>query len=433
MKYEYGATLSRLNGAAQASRGVAPTESLRSKPQAIGSYSNRRKASLSQGPITPMPQLKVVHMTSVHDAADPRIFHKECRSLARAGFEVTVIGPHEQDSIVDGVRIRPIQRDDARSARMTRTSWRVYEEARRQDADVYHFHDPELIPVGLLLRARGKHVIYDIHEDMPKDVLSKDYLFAWSRPMLSWLIDRIERAACRHFSALVVVTPTIADRLKKSNQRTVVVYNYPDACELVSNGGGMPWERRRQSVAYVGGITVKRSISEMVCAMALLPKSLEATLELAGPEVPSEANSEELRKHPGWARVRHHGFVDLATTYSILKSVRAGLMILRPEPNHVHAMPLKLFEYMGAGLPVISSDFPLWRRIIGEAGCGIFVDPMNPKEIARAIEYILSHPKEAEEMGRRGQAAVLEQFNWDSEAEKLVRLYREFKNPRCAK
>jgi glycosyltransferase involved in cell wall biosynthesis len=389
------------------------------------------RANLSQK-TNPMPPLKVVHMTSVHAAVDPRIFHKECRSLARAGFHVTVIGPHERDAIEDSIRIKSIERDQARFTRMTRTAWRVYREARMQDADVYHFHDPELIPVGLLLRARGKHVIYDIHEDMPKDVMSKDYLPSWSRSMISRLIHQMEGAACSQFSALVVVTPSIANRLKKNNPRTVVVYNYPYANELVNNGEEQSWQKRRHSVAYVGGITLKRSILEMVLAMSLLPKSLQATLELAGPEIPAEANSEELRKHPGWARVHHHGFVDRVTTYRILQGVRAGLLILRPEPNHLEAMPLKLFEYMGAGLPVIASDFPLWRRIISEAGCGLFVDPMKPKEIAQAIEYILSHPKEAEEMGRRGQAAVLDRFNWDSEAAKLVRLYSEFKTPLCA-
>ncbi|HEY4977933.1 MAG TPA: glycosyltransferase family 4 protein [Candidatus Acidoferrum sp.] len=378
-----------------------------------------------------MSPLKVAHITSVHFAVDPRIFHKECRSLARAGFAVTVIGPHEEDSVLDNVHIKSIRREEARFARMTRTVWRVYQEARKLDADVYHFHDPELIPIGLLLRAQRKHVIYDIHEDMPKDVLSKDYLPAWSRPLLSWLVHQIEGMACSRFSALVAVTPSIAERLKKNNRRTVIVYNYPYANELVTEDSEAPWERRRQSVAYVGGITVKRSISEMVSAMALLPDSLPATLELAGPEIPMEANSAELRKHPGWARVLHHGFVDRAATYLLLQNVRAGLLILRPEPNHLQAMPLKLFEYMGAGLPVIASDFPLWRQIITEAGCGIFVNPMNPREIAQAIEFILSHPKEAEEMGRRGQAAVLQRFNWDSEADKLVRLYSEIARPSC--
>lgn len=371
-------------------------------------------------------------MTSVHSAGDPRIFHKECRSLARAGFDVTVVGPYSGDATADMVQIKAIRKDGSRLARMTRTAWRAYRRARREEADVYHFHDPELVPFGLLLLMKGKQVVYDIHEDLPKDVLSKHYLPGWSRPLVSWIVERMEQVVCGKFSALVTVTPAIADRFRRINPRTVVIHNFPYAHELVRQGAALPWEQRRQSVAYVGGITIQRAIREMVTAMALLPDSLPATLELAGPEIPEEAGSEELRRNPGWRRVRHHGFLDQPSTFRVLQDVRAGLVLFHPEPNHFEAMPQKIFEYMGAGLPLIASDFPLWRKIIGEAGCGLLVDPRNPEQIAKAIEYVLSHPRQAEEMGRRGQAAVLEKYNWGSEAEKLVRLYRRIENEICA-
>jgi glycosyltransferase involved in cell wall biosynthesis len=174
----------------------------------------------------------------------------------------------------------------------------------------------------------------------------------------------------------------------------------------------------------VGGLTFHRAIREMVQAMELLPHSLDATLELAGPEVTADTDLAELRRHSGWGRVRHHGFIDQRSTFNILQNVRAGLVLYHPEPNQVESLPQKIFEYMGAGLPIIASDFPLWREIIGGAGCGLFVDPLKPAEIAKAVEYVMTHSQEAEEMGLRGQAAVLERFNWDTEAEKLVQLYR---------
>ena len=366
---------------------------------------------------------KVVHMTSVHVPFDPRIFHKECCSLAGAGFDVTVIGTDWQEGERDCVQIKSIQGDSSRLGRMTRTVWRIFKEARKQRADIYHFHDPELIPIGLLLRAGGKDVIYDIHEDNPKEILSKRYLPGWSRAAVSWVIARLENVASGRFSALVVVTPSIAKRFRKLNRRTIIVHNYPYVRELLQEGNAVPWDSRRESVAYVGGLTLQRAVREMVHAMALLPDSLPATLEFAGPEIKGDANFAELRRHPGWRRVQHHGFIDQKNTFQILQKVRAGLVLYHPEPNQIESMPQKIFEYMGAGIPVIASDFPLWRRIIGGAGCGFFVDPLKPGEIAKAIEYVLTHPREAEEMGRRGQAAVLKQFNWDSEAEKLVQLY----------
>jgi len=370
-------------------------------------------------------------MTSVHSAADPRIFHKECRSLARAGFDVTLIGPHSNDAVLDGVRIRAFHRDTRRLTRMTRTAWRMYNAARLHDADVYHFHDPELIPVGLLLKANGKHVIYDIHEDLPKDVLSKDYLPRWTRAPISALMNLVENVACGRFSGLVAVTQSIADRFKERNCRTIVVHNFPYAEELVNEERSAAWATRRQSVAYVGGIMAQRAIHEIVSAMALLPDALSATLELAGPEVLSLRDHDAVRRNPGWKHTKYHGFVDQKTTFGILQSVRAGLVLFHPEPNHLESMPQKIFEYMGAGLPVIASDFTLWRQIIG-SGCGLFVDPLSAPDIARAIEYLLTHPAEAEAMGRRGQAAVLERFNWRSEARKLIDLYRQIGNEKCA-
>jgi glycosyltransferase involved in cell wall biosynthesis len=379
-----------------------------------------------------MSILKICHLTSVHSAADPRIFHKECRSLARAGFAVSLVGAHPADAVVDSVQIKSILRDKSRLARMTRTVWRVFREARRQNADVYHFHDPELIPVGLLLQSSGKKVIYDIHEDLPKDILSKPYLPNWSRSIIAGLSSIFERAACRNFSALVAVTPSIALRFTSINHRTVVVHNYPYAKELLRNSEPISWNSRRQSVAYVGGISVQRSIFEMVSAISLVPESIDATLELAGPEIITDSESIKLRAHPGWRHVRHHGFIDQPSTFRILQNVRAGLVLFHPEPNHMEAMPQKIFEYMGAGLPLIASDFPLWRNLLGDLGCAFFVDPMNPREIARAIEFVLTHPSECEEMGRLGQLAVLDRFNWDSEATKLVELYNQIGAELCA-
>jgi glycosyltransferase involved in cell wall biosynthesis len=366
---------------------------------------------------------KVVHMTSVHTPFDPRIFHKECRSLARAGFDVTVVAANWQEGLRDGVKIKWVSSSGSRLSRMTRTVWDVYREARRQDADLYHFHDPELIPVGLFLRAGGKHVIYDIHEDIPKEILSKLYLPKWSRNFIAWAVAKLEGFASKQFSALIVVTPSIAKRFQPLNKRTILVHNYPYIRELLREDTDTPWSLRRQSVAYVGGLTRSRAIREMVEAMALLPSELNACLELAGPEVQGDTDLTALQQCPGWARVKHYGFIDQRSTFQILQSVRAGLVLYHPEPNQVESLPQKIFEYMGAGVPIIASDFPFWRKIIGGAGCGIFVDPLQPAEIAKAIDYVLTHQREAEEMGRRGQAAVVKHFNWDTEAERLIQLY----------
>lgn len=379
--------------------------------------------------MTKIRSAKVAHLTSVHPPFDVRIFCKECRSLARAGYQVTLIVPHGQDEVVDGVRIKAVPPSKARLSRMTLTVWRVYREALRQNADVYHFHDPEMIPVGLLLRLRGKKVIYDIHEDVPDDILGTDkyYLSPRIRPLLAWLVKRVENFACRRFSALMPATTAIGKRFRALNDNTIVLHNFALLQEF-SPEAGMDWRQRNCSVAYVGGISRNRGIWEMVQAMELLPRELNATLKLAGSFSPANIK-EEVARLPGWKQVDFLGVLDWAEVAKVLGRVRAGLLILRPEPNHVRAEPMKLFEYMCAGIPVIASDFPLWRKIIQDAGCGLLVDPLAPQAMAQAIQYVLTHPREAEAMGRRGRKAVEQHYNWGTQESKLLDCYASLLNP----
>ena len=372
-------------------------------------------------------QTKIVHLTSVHTAFDVRVFHKECKSLARSGKHVVLIVPHDRDEVVDSVEVKGIRISGGRLVRMTRTVWSLYREALRQNGDLYHFHDPELIPLGLLLAARGKTVVYDIHEDAPADILHKDYIPRRLRRPLTWSVRKLENAACRRFAGLIAATPTIAKRFHSVNPNTVVVHNFPMLDEIEPKGA-LPWNERPPVVAYIGSISERRGIREILQALALLPSANPTQMMLAGPFSPEELRT-ELMRLPGWARVKYFRVLDRPSVANLLSRVRLGLLVLRPEPNFCNAMPIKLFEYMAAGIPVIASNFPLWRQIIGEAGCGLLVDPRDPQAIARAMEYLLSHDAEAEAMGRRGRQAARELYNWNSEERVLLKFYSELLEP----
>jgi glycosyltransferase involved in cell wall biosynthesis len=365
---------------------------------------------------------KVVHLTSVHPAFDVRIFHKECKSIARAGYEVTLIAAHDRDETVDGVRMKAMAPPSGRISRMLRTTWAICRQAIREDADLYHFHDPELIPVALLMRVRGKKVIYDVHEDVPADILTKQYIPRFLRRTIAWLAGLIERISSRYFSGVVAATDPISRRFGFRTAGTVVVSNYP-VLDQEFDGRVQPWSRRNGSaVVYMGLLSEDRCIREIVEAMNLLPPNLGATLNLAGGFSPPRY-AREVTAALGWHRVNSLGVVSRSDVSLLLKDARVGLCVYRPDPNCLEAAPNKLFEYMHAGIPVIASDFPGFHAIVNSVRCGLLVNPLDSKSIARAIEYVLTHPEEAEQMGRRGREAVNRTFNWASEEDKLLALY----------
>jgi glycosyltransferase involved in cell wall biosynthesis len=117
------------------------------------------------------------------------------------------------------------------------------------------------------------------------------------------------------------------------------------------------------------------------------------------------------------------GVLDRRGVAEVLGRSVAGLVTLHPLVNYLDALPIKMFEYMSAGIPVIASDFVLWREIVQDGGCGLCVDPLKPNEIANAIDYLVTHPDEARRLGQNGRRAVVERYNWTVEEGKLLAFY----------
>ena len=330
------------------------------------------------------------------------------------------------DSVETGGKIRIIDtgRPPAkRAARMILGVWRMWRAVRTAQPRVVHLHDPELIPLGVILKCFGYRVVYDVHEDLPRQVLTKYWLPAVARWPVSWTMSACEWLAARVFDAIVPAEPKIAGRFPP--QKTTLVQNFPILDELVT-ADSTPYQERPPHFAYIGGITRIRGINEMITALSCTKgiEGQDTQLRLAGAFQPAGLQA-EVQASPGWRQVDFSGWADRKQVAGILGSVRAGLVILHPTPKYLDAWPTKMFEYMSVGLPVIVSDFPLWRGIVENAGCGLLVDPLDPQAIADAMQWILDHPAEAEAMGRRGREAVEKHYNWETEAEKLVTLYNK--------
>ena len=369
---------------------------------------------------------KVCILTTVHPPFDTRIFHKEAKTLARAGYVVVLIAQHDKDEAVDGVKIIALPKPRNRLTRIFGLTWLAFRLALRQRAEIYHFHDPELLPIGVLLKlfTRAK-VIYDVHEDVPKQILTKYWIPARLRRPLAVVFNAFEKLLARALDAVVVAEEGIAEKFLRL--KPVLVHNYPNL-EMLPNPSPRRKEEGDKVLVYIGGITQLRGAFEMVRALEYLAHIDGLRLHLIGKFAPPGL-VQELQKLPGYQRVRFLGWLHPTEVYEHLRGTDIGIVCLHPEPKYVTAWPVKLFEYMAAGLPVVASNFPLWREIVEGNRCGICVDPLNPKEIAQAIEYLITHPEEARKMGENGRRAVEEKYNWEKEGEKLLKLYEELVKP----
>lgn len=365
--------------------------------------------------------MDICHLTSVHSRYDTRIFLKECRSLVSAGYQVSlVVADGRGDEVKDDVSIFDVGVSRNRIGRMYFATRRIFKKAKAQHADIYHLHDPELIPVGLKLKKLGNKVIFDAHEDVPEQLRSKPYLSVPARWFLSRIFAAYEAWACKHFDAIVTATPFIRDKFLEINPNSVDINNFPILGELVPVSNN--WGARRKEVCYVGGITAIRGIKEVIRALELVKSGVR--LKLAGRFAEQDVEN-EVKNYKGWSNVDELGIVDRNGVRDILEQSIAGLVTFIDVPNHINAQPNKMFEYMSAGIPVIASNFPLWRGIVEGNDCGVCVNPLDHKEIAEAIEYLMGHPDEAEQMGKNGRKAVLGKYNWEKESEKLLKLYEE--------
>jgi glycosyltransferase involved in cell wall biosynthesis len=362
---------------------------------------------------------KVCHISTVHPWDDVRIFHKECFSLVEAGYDVSLVVPHTRDETANGVRVIALPKAKNRFQRMAGLSFNAFRRALEQNAEIYHFHDPELIAVGMALKLFGKRVIYDVHEDLPRQIENKEWLHPFLRKGIAYICECVEWFAGILLDGIVAVTPTIAGRFPAG--KTWLVQNYPRLGELVS-GKPEPVSARKPVIVYIGGITETRGARTMVEAMSLVPEKYEARLFLAG-NMDSESLFAGLQAMPGWIRVEFLGWQSREQVADLLGAAKIGMVPLHPTANHIHSQPIKLFEYMSAGIPVIASDFPLWREIVDGCNCGVLVDPMDPSSISKAICTLLDNPEEASRLGENGRMGCRDIYNWNHEAEQLLNCY----------
>lgn len=367
-------------------------------------------------------RIKVCILTSAHPPFDSRIFYKEAKTLTKAGYNVVLIAQHSKEETVDGVRIVPLPTPKNRFERMTKVVWRLFRLALKEKAQIYHFHEPELMPVGIGLKLLGKMVIYDVHEDYEQKILSKSWIKDKFRKPISFFVGSIEKISSMFFDYIITADSHTKMKFKKNKVDVVANFaplGFADGVEADEKKGTF-------KVIYVGGISEDRGAIKVFETIGYL-KHEDIEFHLLGKvNVPSLIDL--FNSTP---RIKYHGVVPWEEVSKYLVNADVGLILLQPVPAYIYCPGeniIKLFEYMSVGLPIIISNFPKLKDMISEIGCGVSVDPTDPEEIADSIEFLYRNPDLRKQMGKNGKKALMEKYNWEAERAKLLDIYKKVLN-----
>lgn len=370
---------------------------------------------------------KIVHITTVHKRYDSRIFYKECSSLAKAGFEVfLIVADNFMNEVItldrsSAVTIIDVGSFKNRFQRIFGASERVLKIALEINAQVYHFHDPELLPLALKLKKKNKIVVFDSHEDIFANIKEKAYIPNILKPIISFLLTLVETYVLKRIDGVISVTPHICNKLRKLNKNTVMITNYPILGERKSENFN-----RKKSLVFAGGVMNQWKHEFVLDALALC-EDKEVVYNLCGPTYTDYMES--LTQHKSWSRVNYYGILNKQEVDKIYNESSIGIATLIYGKNVGGKLGsignTKLFEYMAAEIPFICTDFVLWKEIVDKYDCGICVEPTNAEQIAKAIDFLISNPQKRDEMGRNGRKAVEEVYNWKNQELTLFDFYNK--------
>lgn len=381
--------------------------------------------------------MKVVHVGQIHKPDDIRIFQKECQSLVKAGYDVTYYTSDATGSAVgandiNGVKIRiyPYRRKEQNGTGFIKLYQILYNRISRpimscvdiknENPDIVHIHEPQLLYLALIFKSQNIRVVYDVHEDTPREAsytIYKKYGATMGKfSERGW--EFWERFFCKFTDVVVTVTPHIRQILARYTKNVYEIRNYP----IIHSGKSTGVKDRDKIIGYGGGISSKNGIKTLL----EIQNRLKAKIYLAGTFGDIDYRKEVLEQFPreiSNGKIKYWGNLSVKDMEEFYSEIYLGVCIYKNIPNNYWGLPNKLLEYMERGIPVVASNFPLYRQIVMDSKCGLLVNPDNPREIVDAINWLLENPDEAHQMGMNGRKAILERYNWEHEERKLLKLY----------
>lgn len=359
-----------------------------------------------------------VHISSVHSAEDPRIRKKQIGALSSSGWVVHFVTGDMQapESTGENIFIHRIWPGNHRRVfRFMITTPLAILRALFISADVYHVHDPELLPWAWLLLVRRKPVIYDVHEDYVTSIQQKEWIPVILRNMMAHVIGYLEHVLAWPFRHVIAERYYI-ERFPKGVQ----ILNYP-LPELLQEK--VAYDENSRNLLYTGSISVDRGA---LCVANVIAHMPDWSATMVG-KCPNRL-ADEISAMTGGNRVEVIGVGRFVPPEEIReqygrKAWFAGIALF-PESHHYMKKELtKLYEYMAVGLPIIASGFPVWKRLIEGNGIGVCVDAEDPDSIKTALESLVRHPEKGRRMSARGRELAMDVYNWEREGRRFVEFY----------
>lgn len=369
--------------------------------------------------------MKICHISTAHNKLDDRIFYKECVSLSTADFDVSYIVQSEHNERINNINIICLPIFKSRLKRMLANPVVAFFKVMRLNPKVVHFHDPELIFTGILLKLFGKKIIYDMHELVYCQINDKDWISNKTiKNLVSFSYKMIEKSAIRLFDRIILAengySKYFEENYKKQMHKVVYIRNFP-VLKLINNQKTIEERDSTKTVLlYAGGLTKIRGIKEIVDSLIYVKQPTE--LWLLG-KFDDEEYQNACQSSTGWKNVKYFGYIKHEDVYKYTLSCDIGISLLYPLPNYLTSLPVKAFEYMACEKPMIMSNFEYWKDIFGDVA--LFCDPMNPKEIALCIQQLIDDHVKALEFGEKGRKLILEKFSWEAESIRLIEMYNQ--------
>lgn len=368
---------------------------------------------------------KICHVTSAHSSNDTRIFHKQCKSLKKYGYEVSLVAPGE-DNNNEGINIVGMgEKPNNRFVRFLTYGYKTYKKALSLNSDVYHMHDPELLPYALLLKMKRKKVIFDSHEDYVSTLKEKKWIPKYLRKIVLSSYKILENKVISSIDGAIVCYHWTEERYSNLNDNVKMILNYPIIGPHIIQ---VYHDVNSSNIAFAGGVSKQWNHNVVLNTLTSMP---DLKYKLAGGG--SKRYLETLKNHEGWDQVEYFGKLPFENVYdSIYKDSFAGIALLdyieQCKKTIGNLSNTKFFEIMYLGLPIVCTDFKLWKEIVDEEECGICVNSHDSKALENAFLFLKENPKEAIKMGENGKKAIIEKYNWAIEEKKLISLYEQVIN-----